>query len=73
MQDRARANPKIEFIFDTTVDEVIGSKEKGVSALKLRNLKTGAITFSLSPAGGSFAGTGTVMVFHGGRAAKDDD
>ncbi len=44
MQDRARANPKIEFIFDTTVDEVIGTKEKGVSGLKLRNLKTGAIS-----------------------------
>jgi len=37
------------------------------------NLKTGAITFSLSPAGGSFAGTGTVVVFHGGRAANDND
>ncbi len=37
------------------------------------NLKTGAITWSLSPAGGSFAGTGTVVVFQGGRAAKDDD
>lgn len=37
------------------------------------NLKTGRITFSLLPAGASFAGTGTVVVFHGGRAAKDDD
>jgi thioredoxin reductase (NADPH) len=40
MQDRARSNPKIEFILDTTVDEVIGSKEGGVTGLKLRNLKT---------------------------------
>jgi thioredoxin reductase (NADPH) len=40
MQDRAQSNPKIDFIFDTTVEEVIGSKEHGVSALKLRNLKT---------------------------------
>lgn len=44
MQERAQANPKIEFVFDTTVDEVIGSKEKGVSALKLRNLKTGEVS-----------------------------
>jgi thioredoxin reductase (NADPH) len=44
MQDRARGNPKIEFVFDTTVDEVIGSKEGGVTGLKLRNLKTGAIS-----------------------------
>ena len=39
MQDRARSNPKIDFIFDTTVEEVIGTKEGGVTALKLRNLE----------------------------------
>jgi thioredoxin reductase (NADPH) len=44
MQDRARNNPKIEFIFNTTVDEVIGAKETGVTALKLRNLVTNEIT-----------------------------
>jgi thioredoxin reductase (NADPH) len=44
MQDRARANPKIEFIFNTTVDEVIGSKENGVTALKLRNLVTNEVS-----------------------------
>src|SRR6187431_425300 len=40
MQDRALANAKIDFIFDTTVDEVHGTKETGVTALTLRNLKT---------------------------------
>jgi len=44
MQERARSNPKIDFIFDSTVDEVIGTKEGGVTALKLRNLKTNAVT-----------------------------
>ncbi|HEX8619046.1 MAG TPA: thioredoxin-disulfide reductase [Thermoanaerobaculia bacterium] len=44
MQDRARSNPKINFIFNTTVDEVIGSKENGVTALKLRNLVTNETT-----------------------------
>jgi thioredoxin reductase (NADPH) len=44
MQDRAHANPKIGFIFDTTVDEVIGSKENGVTSLKLRNLQTNVTT-----------------------------
>ena len=43
MQDRAFSNPKIEFIFDTTVDEVIGSKETGVQALRLRNLRTNEV------------------------------
>ena len=37
------------------------------------NVRTGAITFSLSPAGASFAGTGTVVVFHGGRGSRDED
>ena len=42
MQERARSNPKIEFILDSTVDEVVGTKEGGITSLKLRNLKTGA-------------------------------
>lgn len=41
MLDRAKSNPKIEFLLDTIVDEVIGSKETGVQALKIRNMKTG--------------------------------
>lgn len=44
MQDRARSNPKIEFILNSTVEEVIGSKDTGVTSLKVRNLKTGAVT-----------------------------
>jgi thioredoxin reductase (NADPH) len=44
MQDRARANNKIEFILDTTVDEVHGSKENGVTGVTLRNLKTNVST-----------------------------
>jgi thioredoxin reductase (NADPH) len=41
MQQRALDNPKIEFVYNTAVEEVIGSKDEGVKALKLRNLKTG--------------------------------
>jgi thioredoxin reductase (NADPH) len=44
MQDRAQNNPKIEFVFDSTVEEVIGSKENGVTALKIRNLLTNELT-----------------------------
>ena len=40
MQDRALANPKIQFVWDTVVDEVLGKKETGVTGLKLRNVKT---------------------------------
>jgi thioredoxin reductase (NADPH) len=40
MQDRALQNPKIQFIYNTVVEEVVGSKETGVTGLKLRNVKT---------------------------------
>ena len=39
MADRAKANPKIEFIWNTEVIDVLGSEK--VSGLKLRNLVTG--------------------------------
>ena len=40
MQDRAFSNPKIQFIWDTVVDHVVGTKETGVTGLKLKNVKT---------------------------------
>jgi len=40
MQDRAFANDKMDFVWDTTVEEVRGSDGK-VTTLGLRNLKTG--------------------------------
>jgi thioredoxin reductase (NADPH) len=40
MQERALANPKINFIWNTIVDEVIGKKGTGVTGLKLRDIKT---------------------------------
>jgi thioredoxin reductase (NADPH) len=40
MQDRAMGNPKIRFILNTVVEEVLGTKETGVSGIKLRNVKT---------------------------------
>ena len=42
MLDRARANPKVEFLTDTVVDEVLDVSKKEVTALRLRNLKSGA-------------------------------
>lgn len=41
MLDRARSNPKIAFLTDTVVDDVLDVGKKEVTALKLRNLKTG--------------------------------
>jgi len=40
MQDRAFKNPKIEFIWDSAVTEVLSEDKKTVSAVKIQNLKT---------------------------------
>jgi thioredoxin reductase (NADPH) len=42
MQDRAKKNPKISFIWDSAIDEVLGNGH--VDGVKLKNLKTGAVT-----------------------------
>jgi thioredoxin reductase (NADPH) len=41
MLDRARANSKIAFLTDTVVDDVLDVGKKEVTALRLRNLKSG--------------------------------
>jgi thioredoxin reductase (NADPH) len=41
MQDRALANPKIRFIFDTEIEEILG--ENAVTGVRLKNRKTGAV------------------------------
>ena len=43
MLDRARENPKIEFIMDTVVEEVLGDG-KSVTGVKLKSTKTGALS-----------------------------
>ena len=40
MQDRAMANPKIKVHRNTTVEEVVGSPEGGVTGLRLSNVET---------------------------------
>jgi len=41
MQDRAFANPKIAWIWDSVVTDIVGSREHGVKAVKLHNKRTG--------------------------------
>jgi thioredoxin reductase (NADPH) len=41
MLERARSNPKIAFLTDTVVDDVLDVSKKEVTALRLRNLKSG--------------------------------
>ncbi|HXC51154.1 MAG TPA: thioredoxin-disulfide reductase [Candidatus Limnocylindrales bacterium] len=42
MLDRARKNPKIEFLLDHTIDEILGKPGGGVTGVRLRNTKTDA-------------------------------
>jgi len=44
MQERAASNPKISFIWDSEVAEVLGTEVGHVTGVKLRNLKTGVLT-----------------------------
>ncbi len=54
MQDKARKNPKIKFIFNTEVIEVLG--EEKVTGVKLKNTKTGEV--SEMPIDGVFVAIG---------------
>jgi thioredoxin reductase (NADPH) len=44
MQQRAASNPKIEFIWNTVVEDVLDVEKGEVTALKLRNVQTNQIT-----------------------------
>ena len=41
MQDKAFRNDKIEFIWDTAVERILGTDEQGVTGVHLRNTETG--------------------------------
>lgn len=43
LQRRLFVHPKIEIIWDTALDEVLGDDERGVTAARLRNLKSGEL------------------------------
>lgn len=43
MQQKAFENKKISFIWDSTIDEILGEVETGVKGVRLKNLKTGEL------------------------------
>ena len=73
MLDRTRANPKVAFMTDTVVDDVLDVSKKEVTALRLRNLKSGeSWDFSVSA---MFLGIGHVpnaKIFEGQLDADAD-
>ena len=42
MAQRTLDNPKIEVLWDSTITEILGEPETGVSGIRVKNLKTGA-------------------------------
>jgi len=56
MQSRAKANPKIAWLFDSVVEKILGGPGRGVTGASVRNLKTGEVREV--PAGGIFIAIG---------------
>jgi len=56
MQERVLANPKTEVIWNSVVEEILGSREEGVHGLRLRNVVTGEV--SEFPCQGAFVAIG---------------
>jgi thioredoxin reductase (NADPH) len=56
MQTRAFDNPKIEFLWDSAVEEVLGGEQGKMTGLRIRNLRTGEVREHV--AGGLFVAIG---------------
>src|SRR5438876_6376372 len=66
MQERAFKNPKITFLWDSVLDEIFDVTQGKVTAVLLKNLKTGAMTER--PVDGLFVAIGhqpNTTLFHG--------
>jgi thioredoxin reductase (NADPH) len=73
MLDRAKANEKIHFLTDTIVEEVMDVAAREVTALKLRNMKTGKLYDF--PASAMFLGIGhtpNAQIFEGQLEFHED-
>jgi thioredoxin reductase (NADPH) len=56
MQDKAKKNPKIEFVWNSVVEEILDAKAGKVTGMRLKNLKTGEA--SVYECGGVFIAIG---------------
>lgn len=61
MLDRAKKNPKIDFLLDSVVDEFLGEEKNGIptlTSIRVKNVKTGEMT--VMPADGVFYAIGHI-------------
>jgi thioredoxin reductase (NADPH) len=56
MQDKARQNPKIEWLWDSIIEKILGGPGQGVTGARVRNVKTDAV--AEVSAGGIFMAIG---------------
>ncbi len=56
MQQKARSNPKIHWLFDSVIEKILGGPGQGVTGAVVRNVKTGVV--SEVSAGGIFMAIG---------------
>lgn len=72
MAERTLANPKVRPVWDSVVEEVLGDEQTGVSAVRVKNLKTGD-TQTL-PAAGMFVAIGHTpnIKFLAGQVETDE-
>jgi thioredoxin reductase (NADPH) len=56
MQEKARGNPKIAWLWDSVIEKILGGPGEGVTGAKVRNVKTGEL--SEVSAGGIFMAIG---------------
>ena len=72
LQDRLFKNPKIEVVWDSALEEIVGTDDpRSVTGVRLRNVKTGEITER--PADGVFVAIGhapATELFHGQLETK---
>ncbi len=58
MQTRARANPKIAWLFDSVIEKILGGPGQGVTGAIVKNVKTGGV--KEVPCGGIFMAIGHI-------------
>lgn len=76
LQQKAFANPKIKFIYDTVVDEIKGVEQDGIrktTGAVLRNLKTGEVREAPVDGVFVFIGYDPNSKIFGGQLATDND
>lgn len=71
MQDRAKANPKIEFHWNTVIEEVLGDDKLG--ALRLRDVATGKVREHATDALFVAIGHTPTTAFLGGQLTTDEN